>query len=275
MNSSLDYALTLWRFGLSVIPVPRPRPGATPGTPGDGKVPTIAWKEFQSRRPTEREIREWFQVEQNLAVITGSVSGAVVVDADSPAAVLWIRNHLPRTQWQTQTGKGFHLWYRHPGGEIRNKSRIYTKEGRLEIDIRGDRGFVIAPGSLHANGKRYLFAGDWSVPKSKIPFFWRGWIERPSQPIQRPRSARPAGDVVDRARRYLKSIPKPELGNGSDRDTLYAAARLVRGFNLPDADAVSLLWEWAGDREGWTREWIERKVRNALEYCNEPIGGLR
>jgi hypothetical protein len=86
---------------------------------------------------------------------------------------------------------------------------------------------------------------------------------------------RPAGPVVDRARRYLAAIPRPEIGAGSDAATLYAAARVVRGFGLDASTAIDLLWEWAGGRDGWTRDWIARKVRNAAEYGTEPIGALR
>ena len=77
---SLKIALSLWRRGLSVIPVPRPRAGVAPGRPGDGKVPVIAWREYQERLPTEDELREWFGGEpMNPAVVTGAVSGVVVI----------------------------------------------------------------------------------------------------------------------------------------------------------------------------------------------------
>ncbi len=275
---SLDIALSLWRRGLSVIPVPRPRPGVAPGRPGDGKVPVIAWKEYQKRLPTEDELRSWFSEPMNLAVVTGAVSGVVVIDADSPAATRWIAEHLPRTPWQTRTSRGFHLWYRHPDDvRVGNRARLLTPEGRLAIDVRGDGGYVIAPGSVHASGCAYEFAGDWTVPRDHVPFFWPGWIERPvvHRRETRPRPTRPTGDVVERARRYLAAIPRPEIGQGSDNATLYAACKLTRGFGLTEADTVSLLWDWAGSRDGWTLEWVERKVRNAIRYGTEPVGTLR
>jgi hypothetical protein len=83
------------------------------------------------------------------------------------------------------------------------------------------------------------------------------------------------GDVIDRARRYLLAVPRPEIGHGSDAATLYAACRLVRGFGLAPADAEALLWAWAGGRSGWTREWIARKVAHAERYGTEAIGALR
>ena len=83
------------------------------------------------------------------------------------------------------------------------------------------------------------------------------------------------GNVQDRARAYLAAIPRPEIGVGSDHATLYAACRLVRGFGLSTHDAESLIWEWAGSRPGWTRDWIVAKVAHAERYGTEPIGALR
>jgi len=89
------------------------------------------------------------------------------------------------------------------------------------------------------------------------------------------RQRRHAGGGGGGAVQYLATIPRPEIGSGSDAATLYAACRLVRGFGLDAADAESLLWKWAGDRPGWTRDWVARKVAHAQRYGTEAIGGLR
>ena len=276
MSAALDRALSLWRRGLSVIPVPLPRPGVPAGQPGDGKVPAIAWREFQSRVPTELELRAWFSTEQNIAIVTGGLSGVVVVDADSPESVRYVTRRLTYTGWQTQTSRGFHLFYRHPGVRVPNRARIKTEDGTLAIDVRGDGGYVIAPGSLHASGFVYREAGDWTDARETLPVFWLGWLHRPRPPSPAASSLpRLHGDVVDRARRYLAAIPRPEIGQGSDVATLSAACRLVRGFDLSADEAVALLWDWAGNRPGWTRPWIAAKVQHALRYGTEPIGALR
>lgn len=60
----LDQALRYLAMGFSVIPV-RPR---------DKRPALNTWKEFQQRRPSEAEVREWFKDEAlNIAIITGSV----------------------------------------------------------------------------------------------------------------------------------------------------------------------------------------------------------
>ena len=270
--TSLEIAQRLLGLALSVIPVPRPRGAATPGRPGDGKVPAIKWRDYQTRLPTEQELREWFGgPPMNLAVVTGGVSGVVVVDADSTEALGWCTQHLPYTPWQTQTLRGFHLWYRHPGVQVANRARIETRNGRLAVDVRGDGGYVIAPGSVHASSATYREAGDRSVARGDVPRFWPGWLERPRRASPtRLHNLPPPGDLIDRARRYLCAIPRPEIGCGSDAATLTAACRLVRGFGLRSVDAEELVWEWAGGRPGWTRDWIARKVAHAERYGTSP-----
>jgi hypothetical protein len=207
------------------------------------------------------------------------VSGIVVVDADSPEALRWCTAHLKYTPWQTQTGRGFHLYYQHPGVSVRNRARLDTRDGRIAVDIRADGGYVIAPGSIHLNGHEYREAGDWSCPFGELPRFWPGLLQRAERLASNSRPARPSvstpQQLLQRARRYLAAIPKPEIGAGSDVATLSAACRLVRGFELTEYDAVELLWEWAGGRSGWTREWVERKVQNAARFGSEPVGALR
>lgn len=269
-RTGLSNALKLWRLGLSIFPVPRPDERY------DGKTPEIRWSEFQQRRPTEEEVRRWFTWPLNIAVVTGRISGVVVIDLDSFQAICWAKRVLPYTPWQTRTPRGFHLWYRHSGILVRNQARLDTHpDGRLEIDVRGDGGYAIGPGSVHKTGCVYEFAGDWSVPRDGLPRFWPGWVVRPQKASPKRPPTRPIGDIAERARRYLAAIPPPEIGRGSDAATLYAACRLVRGFQISESQAVDLLWEWAGGRDGWTREWIVRKVRNARAYGSEPEGALR
>jgi Bifunctional DNA primase/polymerase, N-terminal len=272
VTSQIDLALALWSRGLSIIPVPRPDSHGH-----NGKVPVIAWREYQTRRPTEHEIHAWFDGRaSNIAIVTGAVSGVVVIDVDSRPAMEWAVIRLPYTPWQSTTGRGYHLYYQHPGARVPNRARIETRDGRFAMDVRGDGGYVIAPGSVHVNGTEYREAGDWTRDRDELPRFWAGWLARPRRPALRRRCATPStGDVIDRARRYLAAIPVPEIGAGSDSATLSAACRLVRGFELPLEDAEALLWEWAGSRPGWTREWIAEKVRHAERYGTEPIGALR
>jgi putative DNA primase/helicase len=265
---SLTHALDLWRRGLSIFPVPRP--DAT----HDGKRPVIAWKDYQTRRATEAEVRAWFARPSNVGIVCGAISGVVVIDGDSPEALRWLTRRVPYTPWQVRTSRGFHLYLTHPGVPVRNRARIETGEGRLAIDVRGDGGFVIAPGSIHASGVEYREAGDWRAPIEALPMFDPAWLAVATpRPAQTPPRVRPSGNVADRARRYLSRVPVPEIGCGSDAATLRAAATLVRGFGLDERTTLELLDDWAGGRPGWDRRWLAQKITNAVRFGSEPIGG--
>jgi Bifunctional DNA primase/polymerase, N-terminal len=264
--------------GFSVIPIPLPQPGIS-----DGKTPVIPWQAYQSRRPSIHELETWFGSEpMNVAVVTGQVSHVVVVDADGDDGFAWCER-LPYTPWQTKTAKGVHLYFRHPNVPVANRVRLRTNHGRLPVDVRGDGGFVIAPGSLHASGVRYLAIGNWTAPAARVPVFNPDWLPSSARDevakgngdtASCPHSPQSPAFVRERARRYLAAIPPPIIGQGSDLATFQAASRLVRGFALDAAEAETLLWDWCGNRDGWSREWVARKVAHAERYAREPLKGL-
>src|SRR5215208_1876488 len=74
--SNLNTALAYAHAGRSAIPV------AT-GT----KVPTIEWKEYQSRIATVEELNGWFSKPTQLGIVSGAVSGGMeVIDFDTDLA---------------------------------------------------------------------------------------------------------------------------------------------------------------------------------------------
>ena len=146
MKQSLSYEAALdlvGKQGFSVIPLRR------------DKKPLLVWQEFQTRLPSDEELEEWFLrrwPDANLGIVTGALSGLVVVDADGEAGLAWMKRHLPVTGVYVRTGRGWHGYFRHPGGTVRNRGRIAP-----EVDIRADGGYVVAPPSLHACGTAYAW----------------------------------------------------------------------------------------------------------------------
>jgi hypothetical protein len=142
---TLKFALDYLARGWSVIPL-RPR---------DKKPALASWKEYQTRRPTEEEVRSWWQrwPDANIGIATGAVSGIIVLDVDGEDGRRSLEEiaggNIPRTP-HTNTGKGRHYLFRHPGGEWRNFA------GKLPgLDFRGDGGYIVAPPSVHPSGRRY------------------------------------------------------------------------------------------------------------------------
>lgn len=145
MNEFLQHALQYARRGWSVIPL----------RAKDKKPALASWKEYQSRRASEDEIREWWTrwPDANIGIATGAVSGIIVLDVDGEDGRRSLEEiaggNIPRTP-HTNTGKGRHYLFRHPGGEWRNFA------GKLPgLDFRGDGGYIVAPPSVHPSGRRY------------------------------------------------------------------------------------------------------------------------
>jgi putative DNA primase/helicase len=127
------------------------------------KRPAIAsWEAYQRRRPTFDEMEAWFGSAQpfNVAVVTGKVSGIFVLDADSEAAVAWANEKLPPCELRVRTANGIHLYFPYSADRrVRNKVRVKFDGERLELDVRGDGGYVVGPGSVHPSGAIYTREG--------------------------------------------------------------------------------------------------------------------
>lgn len=144
----LDAALAYLARGWSVVPV-EPH----------GKRPAVPWLEFQQRAADVNQVQEWFRTRKNanVAVVTGALSGLVVLDIDiahggedSLRQLETRHGALPVTVEAITGSGGRHFYFAHPGGSVRNRAGLVPG-----IDLRGDGGCVVAPPSLHRSGKPY------------------------------------------------------------------------------------------------------------------------
>jgi hypothetical protein len=179
------------------------------------------------------------------------------------------------------TSKGAHYYFRHPGGRVPNSVRAVDEP---PVDLRGDGGLTIGPGSLHASGAYYqLPAGEdlWSV--QDLPVYSRDWFPLPEQaretsfmrPILSAPMAPEALEAFTLARAYLEAVPGAIQGSGGDAHTYVQACRLVRGFNLSNQEAVDLLAEW-NDKcsPAWTLPELAAKVVHARAYGTGQFGSM-
>lgn len=144
-------------LGWSVIPL------------GRDKRPLIRWEAYQHRTPTPEELADWRRRYRgaNIGIVTGAVSGLVVLDEDGPDAQESLRGRVLPPTPTARTGKGYHRYFRHPGRPVPNAVRILPG-----LDVRGDGGYVMAPPSVHPSGRRYEWVdglSPWDVPPAPLP----------------------------------------------------------------------------------------------------------
>lgn len=151
MQTVLETAL-LWRsLGVSCIPILH-----------RGKRPAIShWREYQYRLPTDAELRRWFIVQYNIAVLCGGPRRIVVVDWDSRLAYsTWIAGMKARVfsvlhmTYHVSTARGHHVYLRVSEDEDLQSRKFES------VDIKGAGGYVLAPPSIHPSGIAYTGFGN-------------------------------------------------------------------------------------------------------------------
>jgi hypothetical protein len=216
-------ALEYLRRGWSVIPIET-----------CGKRPLIAWRGYQLRRATHDEVLAWFRrwPTANIAIVTGAVSGLVVLDLDpahggteSLHAVLRTHGGLQPTLSAVSGGGGRHLYFAHPGTPVRNRAGL-----RPGMDLRGDGGYIVAPPSRHVSGAGYRWQGG---PGSRPPGRMPAWLlaRRVARPMRTPADwQRLLCSGVEEGRRNnaIASLAGHLLRRGVDPDV---ALELLLGWN--------------------------------------------
>jgi hypothetical protein len=231
------YVLAAAAKGWSVVPL-LPR----------SKVPREDWTEFQSRRMTADEITaHWTRhPDDNYGIVTGAISGLVVADVDPRHG--GTQDDLEGTTGLVARtgGGGWHFFFRHPGVRVANRVNV-----RPGVDVRGDGGYVVGPGSIHESGQEYLWLAT-GTP-GDVP----AWLTEPEQAKGSP-DARQEPWV---AKAFEEGAKPGEQAHMLARLTGYLA-----GHEIAADVAESMLWGWMqrlelGDpSKPWCREHVERTV---------------
>ena len=132
MTPEYNIATRLHSLGFSLLPL------------HGNKRPAVKWKRLQSQRCSEEELFLWFvEYRWRPGIVTGEVSGIVVVDCDDCSGSdshNFIISQPSRSIVRQDTPRGTHFVFRHPGERIRNATQLHGHK----IDIRGDGGYVVA-----------------------------------------------------------------------------------------------------------------------------------
>lgn len=134
------------QFGWSVIPVD-----------ADSKAACIPWRRYQLKAADLEQMLNWSHrfPHAGIAVVTGRVSGIVVLDADGHfGAAEALKLGVPKTPMVQTPSGGFHAYFKHPGFDFKNSTKLGDSK---KIDIRGDAGYVLAPHTKRTDGRRYTW----------------------------------------------------------------------------------------------------------------------
>jgi hypothetical protein len=172
-NTMLVAALEYARVGFHVFPVQTISNGAC--TCGGAKGCAPGKHPVRKASADAQRVSYWWSRmhDANIGIATGAVSQLVVLDVDGPkgeqtlAEFEALHGPLPQTR-QARTGKGRHLYFRYPANATKVKSVARSKLG---LDVRADGGYVVAPPSIHASGRRYEFE-DPTIELAECP----GWV---------------------------------------------------------------------------------------------------
>lgn len=154
----LHWAMFYFRMGLTPLPAK-----------AKAKNPIVNWKEYTERRPTLKEVEEWFRGKKkgqlNIGTLAGKVSqNLVILDFESPEAFekflntleslnAELRDKLETSTWVIKTGKGFHLYFR-----LKTERELPYYKVADTVEVRGDsRHFTVLPPSVHPSGREYSF----------------------------------------------------------------------------------------------------------------------
>ncbi|NPV89222.1 MAG: DNA primase [Firmicutes bacterium] len=179
LNSALRYASQ----GLQVIPLHNLTPSGKCSCgletcEATGKHPRI--KDWPQQATMDiKTITLWWNnwPQANIGIATGKASDIVALDIDkdhggfeSLQELIGEHGELPETVTAITGSGGRHIIFKHPGFHIPNKTDI-----RPGIDIRADRGQIVAAPSLHRCGNRYQWV-EGKAPGEKEPAEMPNWL---------------------------------------------------------------------------------------------------
>lgn len=230
-QSAADAASTLHAVGLQVLPLAP-----------HSKVPAVSqWAAWQSVRQTGGEVAAMWHghPEYGVGVITGALSGLVVLDldrhdgVDGYVAAREAGLDVPATYCVRSPSGGIHCYYLHPGRPVQTRAAVRGLRG---VDVRGDGGYIVAPPT--AGYVPLLSDATELAAIAPCP----AWLQA-ATPAQSTGGAgahplNPADSAL-----ALLGMPCPE---GQRNDTAARIAGALAHYGVPEASAAALLRQWAG-----------------------------
>lgn len=249
----VDYAMEYAQAGALVLPLHTPTPGGcsckNPRCPSTGKHPRTL-RGLDAATSDEYEIESWWRMWPEANIGIRPQPGQIVVDIDPRnggsaqlRAMQATYGPLVPTLSARTGGNGWHLWYLHHGAHVAKLA--------AGVDVKGNSGYVVAPPSLHASGRRY----SWYVQGSIVapPEYLTGLL-KPVRPVQRDVS----GTMTDaRMAALVKTVAEAQEGNRNN--ALHWAARRIAEVGADPNPIID-----AAVSTGLDRAEVERTVASAF-----------
>jgi hypothetical protein len=285
LNAALDYAAR----GVPVVPVhcpsrPGPEVGCSCGDPGCGAIGKhpITTHGLKDASTNREQVEWWWRrfPRANVGLATGHLFD--VLDIDGPAgqrsiARLSTGHPVSRPGPLVRTGRGGWHVYLAPTGLGNPKPRELE-----QVDWRGRGGYVLAPPSRHASGRRYRWVRDLDTPLPEVPAALRERLERP-KPVRPPvPTIRPAAPEHPYGQRAMEArLAEVARAPQGDRNrTLYRAGlrlfSLAAGGVLERADVEAGLLA-AAERSGLLGEeptQTRNTIRSAEQIAKDHPAGV-
>jgi RecA-family ATPase len=258
-----------------------------PVLPLNGKLPATAHGVLDATTDPTTIRRRWSQQNYNIGIATGRASGLCVVDIDpggeDTLADLEDRyGSLPDTV-EAHTGRGRHLYFKVPQGVSVANGVHCLGHG---LDVRGDGGYVVAPGSYHKEtGRDYCWEVDHDPEDVELALAPRWILDLLSNKDINGNRTQPGSEIIVQdleptsyglAALEAECTVVAAAKIGTQEDTLNKAAfnlgQLIESGDLPNEMARDRLIEAGLQMENdpakqpWTKEQIAKKIARALVH---------
>jgi len=269
----------LQRLRWSVFPLDEEKkPPKMGGVHPDGTPKRLRWKPLQSRHPTEQEILFWQATyhPSAWAVITGAISGLIILDFDGEEGSETRRRLGLEPHVQTGSG-GHHVYFKHPGWRVptlNSKSKVALFRRFPGLDIRGEGGYAAFCGR-NTHGP-YIWKRDPILEDcARLPEDLRvllGLLHPPSeaQTAQKGTQAKPAESISETLlARALHLVTHARKGRN---DTGFWLACQLRDHGYSEGEAHTVMQQYAervpstnskGQPEPYTGEEARSSVKSA------------
>ncbi len=236
------------------------------------KRPQFSWKEYQTRKPSDEEFDSWMGRNPPCwAVITGAISGIVVLDFDGPQGCDLVHKWNVKPHVQTPSG-GYHLYLIHPGFSIQtlnSKSKRALGVKYPGLDIRGDGGYALFFGKTE-KGKYQWLREPFPDPIEVIPYevarFLNLLSEKSQEKKQTPTSIEYSSRCQMNPGKWLQWGLNRVRSLGGRNNACKTLADQLRDNGIPYTEAKSIIlgYQASVPPTNARGEWEEFSEREAL-----------